>query len=53
MDKYCEAICESLWDSSKAEALKAIDAVAGGSLDRDKLHEAKFTEELMLYCATN
>ncbi len=57
MDKYCEAICDSLWDSSKADALfdkalKAIDAVAGASLDRDKLHEAKFTEELMLYCAT-
>ncbi|WP_346732566.1 hypothetical protein [Bradyrhizobium sp. 186] len=56
MDKYCEAICESLWDSSKADALfdkalKAIDAVAGAGLDRDKLHEAKFTEELMLYCA--
>ena len=57
MDKYCETICESLWDSSKADvlfdkALKVIDAVAGASLDRDKLHTLKFTEDLMLHCAT-
>jgi hypothetical protein len=57
MDKYCEAICESLWDPSKAEALfdravKAIDAVAGSNLDRDKIHTTKFTDDLIQYCAT-
>lgn len=57
MEKYCETICESLWDLSKAEALfdkavKAIDAVASSNLDRDQLHTTKFTDDLIHYCAT-
>jgi len=45
------------WQTAMATLLLVAErdgpnAVAGASLDRDKLHEAKFTEELMLYCAT-
>jgi hypothetical protein len=56
MDKYCETICENLWDSSKADALfdkaiKAIDVVSGSNLDRDTLHTLTLTEQLTQYCA--
>jgi hypothetical protein len=56
MDKYCENICEHLWDQAKAEiifanACKAIDAVAGATLDRDTVHTTSFTDNLAKHCA--
>jgi hypothetical protein len=57
MDKYCETVCEHLWDQAKAEtiftnACKAIDAVAGATLDRDTVHTTSFTDNLAKHCAT-
>jgi hypothetical protein len=55
MDSYCKGICEYLWDQTKAdkifaEACKAIDAVAGTTLDRDTVHTTSFTEALAKIC---
>jgi hypothetical protein len=57
IDKFCEKVCEHLWDQNKAEkifanACKAVDTVAGSTLDRDNVHTTTFTDALAKYCAT-
>jgi AIPR protein len=57
IDKFCEKVCEHLWDQNRTEkifakACKAIDAVAGPTLARDNVHTTTFTDALSKYCAT-
>ena len=55
MEKYCKPIIEALADPVKSidlfgAAIGAIDAVAGGKLDRDSVHTLTFTDALIKHC---
>ncbi|RTM15165.1 MAG: AIPR protein [Bradyrhizobiaceae bacterium] len=59
MDAYCKGICEKLWAGGTTSgdilfgAVEAVKAVAGKKFDRDPIHTAAFTEELIAYCQTH
>jgi len=55
VETYCDKICAVLWDNNKMEkvfekAIKAVDSVAGETLDRDQLHTITFTDALIKHC---
>lgn len=56
MERYCKGILVTLWDMGKAEAafnqaIGAIEAAAGGSLDRDRVRTLPFTKDVAAACA--
>jgi hypothetical protein len=55
MEQYCTPLMDLLWDSAKAEAAfraaaHAVEYVADGQFDSDRLRTQPFTEELRDYC---
>jgi hypothetical protein len=55
MKRYCDGIIDILRDGSQADdlfgrAVAAVDAVAGGNLNRDTIRTLPFTEALMAQC---
>lgn len=55
MEKYCAALSDIVWDSSKAEKLllraaKAVESVAKGNFDRDNIRTLPFTQQIIASC---
>ena len=55
MEKYCNVIMETLWDSTKADeiiiqAATIVDKVAEGTFTRDNIRTEPFTEKVIAAC---
>ncbi len=55
MEKYCKVIMETLWDTTKADALivkaaTVVNNAAGGNFDRDNIRTEPFTSKVIAQC---
>lgn len=56
VETYCKDICDKLWAGGTTSgkilfgAVEAVEAVAGKKFDRDPIHTAAFTEDLIAHC---
>lgn len=56
MERYCKRLCEDvLWKADKADeifadAVNAVDQVAQGDFERDKIRTTTFTDKVISYC---